>query len=409
MKVGSTELLQAVNPRVRGRFIVNLGGFQTELARIVAGFVPAFVIWRQRKELPELVFRSLRRVQELRERGRELGVSFEEMHYSTNVPRRALLDQLCQVESPADLLQTGMIEIHNALINAIDDYLRRNDGVYDLPSVALLEADRDELRRQMNWAQTALDEMAGEAEIPHSAFADRIKRLCENLPVGLCEYNVRVNSSVRRGRRIGVLPFADAKLPMGFHHLEFGPEPLPANPAYTDFARYHAANFLQEVQAADSCASMLFEAPDMPWDFFLDMSRHMWDEARHAMFGEAKLQEFGTIAAATGLSTKAYVMRQMLSPVDRYAALSTQEADAFPGKHQGRKDAVANNDALSAKAWSYDIADETQHLRFGTKWIPVMIEKTGDPRSYEQVKADACNWRISVLAEVYKPAASTLR
>jgi hypothetical protein len=60
-------------------------------------------------------------------------------------------------------------------------------------------------------------------------------------------------------------------------------------------------------------------------------------------------------------------------------------------------------------AWSYDIADETQHLRFGTKWIPVMIEKIREPRSYKQVKEDACNWRASVLAEVYKPAAATLR
>ena len=405
----NSTLLRTVTPRVCGRFIVNLGGFQTEFARVVAGFVPAFTIWRQRKELPELVFRSLRRVEDLRERGRELGVSFEEMHYSMNIPGRALLDRLCHAESPADLLQAGMNEIHRTLIDAIDDYLQRNEGVYDLPSVALLEADRDELKKQSAWAQTALDEMAAEGQIPQFAFVESIKQLCAELPLQLREYDVRATDPLRRGRRIGVLPFADAKLPGGFFHLEFGPEPLASDPTYTDRARYHATNFLQEVQAADSCASMLFEAPDMPWDFFLDMSRHMWDEARHAMFGEAKLLEFGTNAAATGLSTKAYAMRQTLSPLDRYAALSTQEADAFPGKHQGLKDAVANNDALSAKAWSYDIADETQHLRFGTKWIPVMLEKTGEPRSLEQVKADACNWRVSVLAEVYKPAASTLR
>ena len=184
---------------------------------------------------------------------------------------------------------------------------------------------------------------------------------------------------------------------------------MPQENTYADRERYHAVNFLQEVQAADSCASMLFEAPDMPWDFHFDLSRHMWDESRHAMFGERKLEELGTTAAGAGLSAKAYAMRQTLTPLDRYAALSTQEADAFPGKHVGLKDAVAHGDATSAMAWSYDIADETQHVRFGAKWIPVMIEKTGEPRSYEQVKTDACNWRVSVLAEVYKPAAATLR
>jgi hypothetical protein len=405
----SSALLQEVSPRERGLFLKNLGEFQTELARIIAGFVPALVVWQQRKELPALVFRSMRRVQDLRQRSRELSVSFEEMHFSMNVAGRELIEQLCHAPTPADLLQGGMIQVHSVLISAIEDYLKRNEGVYDLPSVALLEADRDEMKAQVAWAQTALSELTDIGAKPDANFADRIKILCADLPATLREHNTRGGTPVKHGRQIGVLPFADAKLPLGFHHLEFGPEPLPKVSVYMDRARYHAINFLQEVQAADSCASMLFEAPDMPWNFFFDLSRHMWDEARHAMFGEAKLQELGINAASAGLSTKAYAMRQTLAPLDRYAALSTQEADAFPGKHTGLKDSVANNDSLSAKAWSYDIADETQHLRFGTKWIPVMIETIGDPRSYEQVKEDACNWRVSVLAEVYKPAAATLR
>jgi len=404
------SLSHEVNPRVRGLFLKNLADFQTELARVVAGFVPALVIWRQRKELPALIFRSLRRVQDLRQRGRELGVSFEEMHFSANVAGRQVLDKLCAANSPADLLQAGMIVIYGALHAAIEDYLKRNEGVYDLPSRPLLEADRDELEAQMDWAQSALRELAADTGVePDQSFVGEVTALCAALHAALREHNARSGSAITQGRRLGTLPLADARLPLGFHHLEFGPEPLPENPAYADRERYHAVNFLQEVQAADSCASMLFESPDMPWNYFFDLSRQMWDEARHAMFGEAKLLELGTNAAAAGLSTKAYAMRQTLAPLDRYAALSTQEADAFPGKHAGLKDAVAHNDELSAKAWSYDISDETQHLRFGTKWIPVMIEKIGEARSYEQVKADACNWRASVLAQVYKPAAAALK
>jgi hypothetical protein len=400
------SLSQEVSPRVRGLFIKNLGDFQTELARVLAGFLPSLVVWQQRKELPALTFRSLRRVQDLRQRGRELGVSFEEMHFSGAVAGRGIIDKLCSASSTADLFQAGMVVIHTALIQGIDYYLKRNDDVYDLPSVALLEADRDELKAQISWAQNALRQLDDK---PNEEFIRSIQEACADLPKILSEHNVRSATPIKTGRCIGILPFNDAKLPSGFRHLEFGPEGLTKNADYPARSRYHAINFLQEVQAADSCASMLFEAPDMPWEFFLDLSRHTWDESRHAMFGEAKLAELGTSAAAAGLSTKAYAMRQTLTPLDRYAALSTQEADAFPGKHIGLKDAVAHNDALSAKAWSYDIADETQHLRFGTKWIPVMIDMVGEPRSYEQVKVDACNWRESVLAEVYKPAAATFQ
>jgi hypothetical protein len=38
-----------------------------------------------------------------------------------------------------------------------------------------------------------------------------------------------------------------------------------------------------------------------------------------------------------------------------------------------------------------------------------MIEKTGEPRSFEQVKEDAVRWRATVLAEVYKPAAASFQ
>jgi hypothetical protein len=404
MPSAALSLSQEVSPRVRGLYIKNLGDFQTELARVLAGFLPSLVVWQQRKELPALIFRSLRRVQDLRQRGRELGVSFEEMHFSGAVAGRTLLDKLCSAPSTADVFQGAMIVAPASLIKGIEDYLKRNDDVYDLPSVALLEADRDELNAQIVWAQNALRQLG---EKPNEEFIRAIGEACVDLPKILNEHNVRSAIPLKTGRRIGVLPFNDAKLPTGFRHLEFGPEGLAKDADYAARSRYHAINFLQEVQAADSCASMLFEAPDMPWEFFLDLSRHTWDESRHAMFGEAKLAELGTTAAAAGLSTKAYAMRQTLTPLDRYAALSTQEADAFPGKHTGLKDAVAHNDALSAKAWSYDIADETQHLRFGTKWIPVMIDMIGEPRSYEQVKVDACNWRESVLAEVYKPAAAT--
>jgi len=406
----SASLAADVSPRVRGLFLKNLADFQTELARIHAGFVPAVTPWAQRQELPALVFRSLRRVQDLRLRGRELGVSFQEMHFSRQVAGRALLDELCRAPGVADLLRAGFVTTHRVLVAAIDDYLKRNDTIYDQPSIALLQADRDELQAQIAWAEAALATPALAREGPaDAAFAARIAALGAALGGELREHSVRGSEPLRVGRRIGRLPLADAVLPEGFRPLEFGPDPMPAENQYPDRERYHAVNFLQEVQAADSCASMLFEAPDMPWDFYFDLSRHMWDEARHAAFGERKLEQLGTTAAAAGLSTKAYAMRQTLTPLDRYAALSTQEADAFPGKHVGLKDAVTHGDSTSAMAWSYDIADETQHVRFGAKWIPVMMEKMGEPRSYEQVKADSCNWRVSVLAEVYKPAAAMLR
>lgn len=95
MNSDSATLAKDVSPRTRGLFLKNLADFQTELTRIHAGFIPALAVWAQRKELPMLVFRSLRRVQDPRLRGRELGVSFAEMHLSETVAGRVLLDEVC--------------------------------------------------------------------------------------------------------------------------------------------------------------------------------------------------------------------------------------------------------------------------------------------------------------------------
>lgn len=408
MKTDTVTLAQEVSPRIRGLFLKNLGDFQTELARIHAGFAPSLTVWRQRKDFPALIFRSIRRVQDLRIRGRELGVSFQEMHLSANVVGRPLLDALCAAPDTASFYAAAVIAVPRVLSAAIDAYLKDNDSIYDLPSIALLEGDRDELTSQLKWAEAALAELPDSAQ-PDATFLATVEKLAADLPARLREPITRGGEPLRTARRIGVLPFADSALPIGFRHLEFGPESMPRDHTYGHRERYFAVNFLQEVQAADSCASMLFEAPDMPWDFYFDLARHMWDEARHAVFGEKKLADLGVTAAAAGLSSKAYAMRQTLAPLDRYAALSTQEADAFPGKHIALKDAIAHHDTVSAMAWSYDIADETQHVRFGAKWIPVMIEKIGEPRSTEQVRTDSETWRIAVLAEVYKPAAAALR
>jgi hypothetical protein len=241
--------------------------------------------------------------------------------------------------------------------------------------------------------------------VPNQEFLQRVDRLLENLGDDLSTQERRRAEPLRAGRRIGRLPLADGIIPTGFAGRITVPPGIGSSEdrPYVEKERTYAENFLQEIQAADSCAALLFDAPDLPWDFYFDCARHMWDEARHCIFGEKKLIALGIVVNSVPLSSTAYRMRQTLTPHDRYAALTTQEADAFPGKHKGLKAALDNQDALGAMTWSYDIADETQHVRYGQKWLPILVTAAGDPRSVDQVKADAENWRETVLAAVYYP------
>lgn len=386
-------------PRERGQVLRNVAEFQTELARVAAGFVPGITAWPVRIGWPREIFADFRTAQDLRARHRELGVMPGEIHLSAAVPARALIELLCAAPTPAAAFAAIMLHAKPRLADWLEGLLREARGIYDLPTVPLLEANIDLLRRQASWAR----EHASEREIIDAGYRGRVEAALGSLGAELARTERRHAEPVRAGRRIGRLPLADGVVPDGFAaRATLPPRPADDSP-YAARERFYAFNFLQEVQAADSCGAILFEAPDMPWEFYFDAARHMWDETRHSKFGELKLNALGLKVTDVTLSTTAYRLRQTLTPHDRYAALTTQEADAFPGKHQGLKEALENHDTIGAMTWSYDIADETQHVRYGQKWLPALIKAADDPRSPEQVRADAENWRAAVLLATYRP------
>jgi len=383
-------------------FLKAAADFQTELFRVMAGFLPAVPRWELRREVSSLVFRDARRVQDLRMRCRELAAVGTTKHLSRAVPRLDLVEAICEAPDANAAFRAIFAVVKPALHGALNDYLQDDLRVFDAPSLPVAEANLEELDRQIACAN-------GQKELGADCPSDwlaYIEALSEGLASALEVGSAVSAEPVVKGRRIGSLPVMRSVIPDGFCE-GLTKRPPADSEKYQDREVFHAHNFLMEIQAADSCASLLFEAPDMPWDFYFDTSRHMWDETRHCQFGEIKLRELGLDIREVGMSNIAYVVRQTLDPLDRYAALTTQEADAFPGKHAGLKDAISHGDSLSARAWSYDISDETQHVRYGHKWIPVMIEETGEPRSYEEIKRDAENWRRDVLAAVYSPAAES--
>ncbi len=389
-----------LSPKQRGSLMRALADFQTELFRVEAGFIPAIKDWGTKREMAELVFREARRVQDLRTRCRELGVNFPARHASEVVAGRGLIEVLCHAGDAEAALHAIFTIVKPRLREILADYLEADLRVFDAPSLPVVEADLAEIDRQLAW-------FAKQEKIPSAAddiWLTSVQKQSAALGEEL-EGDRRFGAGTSfKGRKIGNLPILNSVIPEGFQHVLTG-TPDMGGEEYADRELHHAHNFLMEVQASDSCASLLFEAPDMPWDFYFDCARHMWDEMRHCEFGELKLTAMGHDIRELGLSNMAYVMRQTIDPLDRYVALTTQEADAFPGKHRGLRDALEHNDSIFARAWSYDIADETQHVRYGHKWIPVMIEATGEARSYDQLKRDAENWRRDVLAAVYTPAA----
>src|SRR5690606_41780421 len=50
---------------------------------------------------------------------------------------------------------------------------------------------------------------------------------------------------------------------------------------------------LRELAVPEMMASILHETPGKPWKYYADMSRQLWDEARHSLLGEVGFVSLG--------------------------------------------------------------------------------------------------------------------
>jgi hypothetical protein len=165
---------------------------------------------------------------------------------------------------------------------------------------------------------------------------------------------------------------------------------------------------MREIDVPEMMASILAEEQDKPWLYKRDMTRQLWDEARHAMMGEMGFASLGldwkevplNFTWSLGLNTK-------LTSKERHAVLYTIEQGLMPkktGKEYEWQVALASSDPLAARIQDYDWADEVLHARIGREWLVPEVGSQkealafGD-KAWSRVLGDWATWREQGLTE----------
>ena len=81
------------------------------------------------------------------------------------------------------------------------------------------------------------------------------------------------------------------------------------------------ATRLGEITIAEALAIVLLEVEGQPWSFYVAISRHMWDEMRHSLFGEAAAEQVYGDRAALPLRDFEIEYLFEMSPLELYAML----------------------------------------------------------------------------------------
>ncbi|MGH7932181.1 MAG: DUF455 family protein [Candidatus Binataceae bacterium] len=142
-------------------------------------------------------------------------------------------------------------------------------------------------------------------------------------------------------------------------------------------ARLHGI-FCGEVQAMEAAGRTLFDFPDAPWEFQLDMARQVWDESRHTEIFKGLLEYMGAQPGDYVETEILWRCTQADDPAARVAGINRGlEGLACDVFDQLIRIAQKNGDTVIERAVDYVLADEITHVRMGSKWMRKLTE--GDP------------------------------
>ncbi len=79
-------------------------------------------------------------------------------------------------------------------------------------------------------------------------------------------------------------------------------------------------------------ASIIMETTDKPWEYYRDMTRQLWDEARHAMMGEVGFAHLDIDWPHQVMinHTWSLALNTQLKPIERHAVLYFIEQGLMP-------------------------------------------------------------------------------
>ena len=265
-----------------------------------------------------------------------------------------------------------------ALRAGLEGHLRDTNPLADHPSVRLCRFALLEVEEMEQFGAKAISKAVPSAE--QQAADDWLKLLddCLASAGGLDGSDEPVaRSPVRRYSaqpfNYDAVPKRDSRFPDPYN-MAVNAEVFLYDPAFPPTPKTLMMFYkrLREIDVPEMMASILAQTPGKPWAYYRDMTRQLWDEARHAMMGEVGFASLGIDWAKNVMVnfTWSLALNTQLTPIERHAVLYFIEQGLMPrtGKRFEWETALASGSPLSALFQDYDWADEVLHAKIGRDW-----------------------------------------
>ena len=294
------------------------------------------------------------------------------------VPHEALkflFDEIQAAPSAAELCAGIYLKALPALRAGMTRHLAQTNRLADAPTCRALRHALLEIDDMIAWGARAVPCLPAEGNLTGwLALLDQSLAAAGDLDgAGACVPRALTPQFSAQPWQYDRIPQRDARFPdpynMGVHAEEFLYTPeFPAR-AKTLMMYYKR---IREIDVPEMMAGILVELPDKPWGFYRDLTRQLWDEARHAMMGEV-----GFVSQSIAWPEQVMVnftwskgLNEQLTPVERHAVLWFIEQGLMTktGKRYEWEVGAESGDPLARLFQDYDWADEVLHARIGRDW-----------------------------------------
>ncbi len=375
-----------------------------EAMRILAGWLPKAARFELKCELGRTIWENSLHVNALYLRLREIQSPAFQQPADDALVR--LMEELIHAPDEFALALAYYGVVTPSLITALENHETATFPNSDLPSVRAIQHMLLDLRAEQARLRPILDEAASAGRITPAArawthYASRL--LAAAGGVG--------GEETRGAPPARPAEFTEFKAPREavrderFTNLGADPEAMPAEEDHDAHTTEEFERYSTEVLAAETVAVVMYHVQGMPWEFQFDTARHLYDEIRHALMGYEWMRHHAMDPFKSPQYLHILKWRCQFPPVMQYCMLTMgNEVHAFAYRHRRVEAHQKSGDQLSEQFVRYDIADETQHVRFGKRWLPALLEHTGETRSLEKYTEDC----LKVWEEQYRTGKLTI-
>mgnify|MGYP000049965234 CR=1 FL=1 len=130
---------------------------------------------------------------------------------------------------------------------------------------------------------------------------------------------------------------------------------------------------IREMDVPEWMGPIIYKTKGKPWEYYQDLSRQLWDEARHAMLGEVGLYQDGIPFYKYPIEfLSSLLLNTKFEPIEAHIALWGIEQSLMKkdtGKRWEWIIAKQSDNLLAGMFQDYDWADEVLHAQIGRKWL----------------------------------------